>query len=487
MRSEEAKVSVSFDELPKPFPDICVDRRTVEQARADQPASASQVAWHDESVPSSAYDSLVRRLNARRTTVPQAVQLDLLRTEYDRRTIVANAEVLVDLQSGEADLTTISSILSEAGLTSGRVPLAGALDNRLVRLTVASTRQDVSGIQAADQAIAALRQKNLTADYNYVSTFQQGPTPASGTVGHDVVVKDESGPFPTTVADNALYLSDGQRSPEESITVAVIDTGITSQHRGDGWLTGILSPTNIDPLDVYPTLGYLDFAAGHGTFAAGVIQSIEPQATVLMYNPLDSDGFGTLADVAAAMVDAATQGAKVINLSLGVRTVDGTPPDAFTVAIDMINAMFADPNDRPVLVAAAGNFGDDVPTFPAACPGVVSVASLAADGAPSTWSSRGSWVTFSTVGEGVVSTYVDGTTDSAFGGQSHTFPAGGVGDPWAIWTGTSFAAPQISAAIVRTMRTQNVSAQAACRALLALPGPTIPNFGKPLLLLPGTA
>jgi hypothetical protein len=79
--------------------------------------------------------------------------------------------------------------------------------------------------------------------------------------------------------------------------VAVIDTGITDQHRTDGVLADIQrTPPNIDPLTSFPIGGpdnYLDFDAGHGTFVAGIVDQVAPHAEISVYRAIDSDGIGT--------------------------------------------------------------------------------------------------------------------------------------------------------------------------------------------------
>ena len=196
---------------------------------------------------------------------------------------------------------------------------------------------------------------------------------------------------------------------------------------------------NVDPLDDLPSPnGFLDFGAGHGTFTSGIVQQVHPGVDLRVYRAVDSDGVGSESDVACAMVRAVQEGAKVLNLSLGVNTVDDQPLLAVEVALDLIAE-----RDPDVLVfAAAGNDGSSVPCWPAASKRVVSVAALAADLTPAPWSNHGFWVDCSAVGEGIVSTYVEGV------GVEGAGPVAGhasAPDAWAVWSGTSFAAPQIAA------------------------------------------
>ena len=193
------------------------------------------------------------------------------------------------------------------------------------------------------------------------------------------VVKATASPTPS-----ALNVQASDHRPEGRIVVAVIDTGIAEQRRGDGWLNEVLRlADNVDPLDVFggnpsgPN-GFLDFAAAHGTFAAGIVRQVDPEAEIRSYLALDSDGFGSEISVACAMIRAVREGADVVNLSLGMRTVDDQPCLALETALDIIDEI-SESLEPAVLVASAGNYGDDRPVWPAASRRVISVAALAQD------------------------------------------------------------------------------------------------------------
>jgi hypothetical protein len=120
------------------------------------------------------------------------------------------------------------------------------------------------------------------------------------------------------------------------------------------------------------------------------------------------------------------------------------------------------------------------------------VAALTAELEPAGWSTHGSWVTCCCVGEGIVSTFVRGKEDPDFftlrpgGPQPDEYPLPGQADSWAVWTGTSFSAPQIAGAISRTMREDGeTSPRVAAQTLLGR-GVPINDYGQALQLLPGT-
>ena len=165
---------------------------------------------------------------------------------------------------------------------------------------------------------------------------------------------------------------------------------------------------------------------------------------------MDSDGIGSDVTVACWMIQAVLDGNQIINLSLGCQTEDDFPPVAMRAALDSGSGRRA---EDVLIVAAAGNYGDTRPCWPGAFRGVVSVAGLAPDMLPALWSSRGFWVTCSTIGQGLCSTFVDGTESPLITlspvppGLPHAAVTFTGDPPWAYWSGTSFAAPQITGAV----------------------------------------
>jgi subtilisin family serine protease len=265
--------------------------------------------------------------------------------------------------------------------------------------------------------------------------------------------------------------------------VAIIDTGIAAEIRADGWLDDVPRNGNIDRLDTFPLPagdGYLDFDAGHGTFVAGIVQHIAPDAKIRVYRAVDSDGIASEVTVACEMIRAVKEGAEILNLSLGCQTQDNLPPIAIRAALDVIRELEQTEGREVIIVAAAGNYADTTPCWPGAFRRVVSVAGLAPDMLPSTWSTRGFWVTCSTIGQGLRSTYVEGRESYLVDADPHDFPL----DAWAVWSGTSFAAPQITGALARLHEKYEYPLREALVRLLAA-GRPIPQFGQALKILPG--
>jgi hypothetical protein len=270
-----------------------------------------------------------------------------------------------------------------------------------------------------------------------------------------------------------------------AVRVAVIDTGIAAEVRQDGWLTNVgRGPADIDRTDIMPPVDRLDWFAGHGTFTAGVVQQMAPSCEIVAYRFTTGDGIGTESDLAAAVLRAAEEAPKdgylIINLSVGTPAVGGLPPLALQNAVEYVARTY--PN--ALMVASAGNNGNADPMYPAAFNDVVAVGALTADLKHAPFSSFGSWVTCSCIGAGVVSTYVEGVSppqplpdrdDVRFGPNS-----------FAVWSGTSFTAPQISGIIARMCQEQGYSPRAALAELLAN-RTTDSDFGFIIDgLLPGT-
>lgn len=255
--------------------------------------------------------------------------------------------------------------------------------------------------------------------------------------------------------------------------VIIVDTGLDraamgdallpEDNRTDAWLDDVAVDTSLnggidllDTVDYHGTAGadgFLDLGAGHGTFVAGLVRQAAQSANVVVVRALDTDGNGSESLIAAAIgrageLFAQSSGVGLLNLSLGLETIDEDEPAGIAAAID-------DLPDNVLVVAAAGNGPTGIRVWPAALAEtrerVLAVASLTRGSgglAPSTWSNFGPWVSFSAVGEGVVSTFVAGTETEGSGDEGDPF------DPhpdtfdgpnaYAMWSGTSFATAKVT-------------------------------------------
>jgi ribosomal protein L24E len=175
---------------------------------------------------------------------------------------------------------------------------------------------------------------------------------------------------------------------------------------------------------------------GHGTAVAGLIAAIPNNGIgiaglgwntkVLSVRVLDSQGNGLASKIAAGIRYAADYpGVKIINLSL-----QQDAGDAGKVSGELQDAIAYAEGKGLLVVAAAGNQPVSSPSYPAAFPGVVSVAAI--DGSDDTlakFSRYGPWVDIAAPGVGVL-TLATPCSD---------------GNCWVTPDGTSFATPIVSA------------------------------------------
>ncbi|RAS72747.1 S8 family peptidase [Priestia endophytica] len=183
-----------------------------------------------------------------------------------------------------------------------------------------------------------------------------------------------------------------------NVRIAIVDTGVQANHPdlvnkllpGYNFVNGNSNVTDVN---------------GHGTHVAGIaaasinnnlgIAGIAPAARILPVKALADNGSGISTNIANGIVYAANQGAQVINLSLG------TTQDSLTIR----NAIDYAVNRGFVVVAAAGNNGANLLTYPAVYQNVLSVASTDENDQRSSFSNYGTWVDVAAPGSNILSTY----------------------------------------------------------------------------------
>lgn len=157
--------------------------------------------------------------------------------------------------------------------------------------------------------------------------------------------------------------------------------------------------------------------SGHGTFIAGILKLVAPNARIHAYRVLDTTGRGTGFDIAEAVLRAIDEGCRVVNLSLGMLGVD----DALNEALQ-----YARMNDV-IVVASAGNdsTADNlIFPFPASHAYCLAVAALDSIDIKADFSNFGLKVDYCAPGTWIYAPYLDSS--------------------YAWWDGTSFAAPFVS-------------------------------------------
>lgn len=216
-----------------------------------------------------------------------------------------------------------------------------------------------------------------------------------------------------------------------NVRIAVIDTGVACETRNGFTRLSDLSGTNCE--------GGWNFVRdneianddqGHGSHVAGTIAQatnngvgyagIAHCATIIPIKVLDSNGSGSLADVAEGIRYAADHGANVINLSLG-----GGPRNPI-----MAEAVAYARNKGSVVICAAGNNGRRVES-PANEPGAFAVSAIGPGDTIANFSSRGPEIAIAAPGVQIP--------------QQTICENGRNGcEQFVAWSGTSMAAPHVA-------------------------------------------
>lgn len=252
--------------------------------------------------------------------------------------------------------------------------------------------------------------------------------------------------------------------------VAILDTGVAAHDwwagdpaddrfcvdaRGLGWDPG---PRLRDPAEAKPTSPReLGEQEGHGTFTAGLVRQLAPDAQVLAVHTIADDGVVQGDHVLNALewVRGQLRDGDVVCLPFGFRPMlpaDRRYLDLLAVVLGRLA------NAGVTVVAAAGNDGGDEPVYPAAfaaSPGTperfrirsVGAVNVPDDGTRAYYSNGGAWVTRWEVGTSVVSTFpaVNAVAKPEFDLPATERPRRSA-DPddysggFARWSGTSFAA-----------------------------------------------
>jgi hypothetical protein len=322
--------------------------------------------------------------------------------------------------------------------------------------------------------IDALEGPRVRPNQVLVATFHMHVGPA--TLPQVASAKELGGFPPVSVA------SETQPPPK----VLVLDTGIVHQDLPaavQDRCNGI--PEVIDPDKPLPRAG------GHGTFIAGLICKHTRITQVEVRDVIDECGFVDDPSLAASL-DEVPDDVDILNLSLGGYCFDG---DMVATVAQLKALAFRNPG--LVIVAAAGNDGTDVPFLPAALPNVVSVAAVTrnGEGEPerACFSNYGPWVDACAEGVDRVSTFLEfdgelATYEPPHACQADQEPgATAAAAPAAVsrtfqrrakWSGTSFAAPLVTAAIAQRMEAERQTAREAARDLVFAPGlPRLPGLG----------
>ena len=316
----------------------------------------------------------------------------------------------------------------------------------------------------AEQGVAAvlddLYRRNITAGANHIFSI-----PANDLSGQPHY---QSAPRPEPTGGDDVRWTSRPALGSGLVSVAALDTGVV-EHK---WLftEHDWRDSDRDVLDVDEN-GTLDAAAGHGTFVAGLLARLASRSHVQVVDVLD--GTGWVSELHLAKVIGDLGPADVLSLSCGGFTYRNRPPLLLKHAIES----WLDRNPGSVVVAAAGNAGVGRRFWPAALRRVISVGAVDRRNEPASFTNFGTdddrWVDACAAAVDVKSTFVTWPDDAAHGSPGPRF------EGWATWSGTSFAAPVVAAAIARRIEASGstITAEQAWREL-TVGKPTIQRDGK---------
>jgi len=213
-----------------------------------------------------------------------------------------------------------------------------------------------------------------------------------------------------------------------SVLVCVVDTGIDYTHP--------------DLVSNYVALGYNWVANdanplddnGHGTHVAGIIAAQMnnglgiagiAQVKIMAEKALNATGWGNEVDLANAITDAVSKGAKILSNSWGSSSDSELIHDAIEYAY----------SQGVLIIAAAGNDDTNMPFYPAAYPEVISVAATDQFDSKASFSNWGNWIELAAPGVDIYSTmptYHVTLNDEGFASN------------YDYLSGTSVACPQVA-------------------------------------------
>lgn len=263
---------------------------------------------------------------------------------------------------------------------------------------------------------------------NYVLTAYQAKTQAAP---NDPGYAAQQWSLPKVQADRAWPLW----IPKTSTVIAIVDTGVAMDHPdlaskiyrnaggqaiGYDFVNGDADPTDDNGHGTHCSgiaAGQVNNGvgiAGVAGWSGGPLSSDTDGTKIMPVKVLAANGSGSLSAVVSGIVFAADNGAKVICLSLG----------STSTATTFANAVAYAWAKGCVVVAAAGNSGSSVKTYPAAYPNVISVAATDNTDKLATFSNFSAWVTCAAPGVGIYSTVP--------------------GNGYESWNGTSMAAPLVA-------------------------------------------
>jgi len=246
--------------------------------------------------------------------------------------------------------------------------------------------------------------------------------------------------YPVSVLD---LTTAHQISTGAGTVVAVLDTGVDPAHpelagrvmsSGYNFITNSSLTADLGDAIDNDGDGLTDEMVGHGTFVAGLVALVAPDAKILPIVVLDSDGVGDSFEIAKGMYYAIDHGVEVINMSLGSTYKSSAVEDATDYAKSL---------GIPVVSAGGNqNVGESYEEFPAAGSDGFGVAAVGPDDVRADFSNYNDKFFISAPG----TSELTGSDPGDFNPSASiisTLPGGGYG----AWEGTSFATPLVAGTV----------------------------------------
>lgn len=218
--------------------------------------------------------------------------------------------------------------------------------------------------------------------------------------------------------------------PGRPVRIAILDTGLAPSLT-QMWSRAVARYNAVEsgqmPLDVprgQDTSGNSipDEGVGHGTFVAGLVDQISPRSLLVIARVADSDGISTAWRLIKGLSYSVAVRAEVANISLGA--VNGIPALSDVIEWATQSGMF--------VVAAVGNNNLDRINYPARVSKVLSVTGVDELDIKAVFANY----------EGKVDSCAPATGILSYGPDNNMM----------VWSGTSFAAPMVSAGIIEGLR-----------------------------------
>lgn len=321
---------------------------------------------------------------------------------------------------------SFSDAPSHGVIVQGQTYLSAVEEGELVELAGVQVQlvkddQNLSLIQSADHTDAELASELTMAGINAEPNYIRWATVLSPT---ETFGRAEPMPVPPTEPDfwhvasvQADLVHKAGYEGDSNIVVAVLDTGVYTHSQ---FTENLLPGFDFIMEDTIP-----EDRDGHGTHVSGIVNTLCPNCSILPVKVLDLFAGDDLT-ISRGIKYAASQGADVINMSLG-----GSAPS--TVLCNSVQQAI---DNGITVVASAGNGASEEIGYPAACDSrVVVVGAVDMYDNPAWFSNRGDLVDTWAPGFYVWSTLPPFNSEPDEGGR------------YGMSSGTSMSAPVVAGAV----------------------------------------